>query len=49
LDLLFLHKNYTLAHPFFEMLHDSMEEPTTEPVFDENEGEKHTVANWKCK
>jgi hypothetical protein len=26
-----------------------MEEPTTEPVYDENEGENHSVAVWKCK
>jgi len=26
-----------------------MDEPTTEPVFDPNEGEKYAVATWKCK
>jgi len=26
-----------------------MDEPTTEPVVDPNEGEKYAVATWKCK
>jgi hypothetical protein len=30
-------------------LHDPMDEPTTQPVFDENEGEKYTVIKWKSK
>jgi len=32
-----------------ESLRDPMDEPTTEPVFDPNEGETYAVATWKSK
>lgn len=50
LDLfLSIYDLYNLAHPFVDRYHDPMDEPTTQPVFDEHDGQQYSVLKWKCK
>ncbi|CAF3834972.1 unnamed protein product [Rotaria sp. Silwood1] len=36
-----------LAHPFLKPYHDSIEEPTTEPIVDEHQNGAYTIVKWK--
>jgi hypothetical protein len=45
--LFFLYQNDILAHPFFESLHDPMEEPTIERMVDEHQDANHNIEMWK--
>jgi hypothetical protein len=38
-----------LADPYFENLHDPMEEPSASPLFDEHQDATHSTTKWKCK
>jgi serine/threonine protein kinase len=40
---------FTLADPYFENLHDPMEEPSAELLIDEHQDAVYTTAKWKCK
>lgn len=36
-----------LADPYFESLHDPMEEPSADPLMDEHQDATYTIAKWK--
>jgi hypothetical protein len=38
-----------LADPYFEHLHDPMEEPSSETLVDEHQDATYPIAKWKCK
>ncbi len=41
--------NLVLADPYFEHLHDPMEEPSSETLVDEHQDATYPIAKWKCK
>ena len=47
-----LHLNFSsvrLADPYFESLHDPMEEPSAKPLVDEHQDATYSIQTWKCK
>lgn len=40
---------FLLADPYFEHLHDPMEEPSAEVLNDEHQDATYAIARWKCK
>jgi p38 MAP kinase len=38
-----------LSDPYFEHLHDPMEEPSCIPLTDDHQDATYTIARWKCK